>query len=301
MQQERVAAGSGVTRGRERGIDDGIAELPGQELGRRRSAQGARAHGHRRQVAGQLTEDRRVGRPFRRPQRRGDEHREAVETMCQVGQEAQRRTVAPLEIVDQDRERAVGRQVGREPVEAVQGGERRVVRPLPVVRLGDDAEDVACGGRRTGQGELLRDAVDQDRLEELPHDAEGNARSRALLRAVNGRKPAAAALRRTSDSSRDLPIPAGPSRSRTTPPPPATWRTAASSAAISLSRSRSSGGDMLSSPGSVSRVDGADRGPCRLPECHPRRRQGRGEINRKGRSSGRGAVLLALFPGMAAP
>ena len=54
-----------------------------------------------------------------------DQHRHAVEPAGEVGEEAQRGGVAPLQVVDGEHQRAVGREVDRQPVQPVQDGEGR--------------------------------------------------------------------------------------------------------------------------------------------------------------------------------
>ena len=58
--------------------------------------------------------------------RRGDEHGLALQPAHEVGEEAQRRAVAPVQVVDLEQQRPLGGEVEREPVQAVQGGERGV-------------------------------------------------------------------------------------------------------------------------------------------------------------------------------
>ena len=87
-----------------------------------------------------------------------------------------------MNVVDQQRERPVPREVGREPVERVAGSERvvRGDRARPVELEPEDRRGEACGARE--QGLRLDRRVAQDLVEELPDDAE---RERALeLRAA---------------------------------------------------------------------------------------------------------------------
>jgi hypothetical protein len=170
-----------VAGGGERRVDGTCvpAQARGQQLGGRRLTERPRSQGHRRRVPGQFAEHRHVHRPLGRAQGAGDEYGQPVEAPCQVGEEAQRSPVTPVQVVDDDRQRAVDGEVGREPVQAVERGERRV----PVAGLDDDVEHLAGRGRRTDQSSLLRGGIHQRRLEELTHHAE---RERPLQRTAPG-------------------------------------------------------------------------------------------------------------------
>ena len=123
-QQQRVAAGRLVAGGAERRVGAG-AEALAHELIDRGEAQRPRAQRERRGVAGDLAEQRRVGRRLAGAQRGGDERGDAVEPAGEVGEEAQRRAVAPVQVVDREQQRPLGGEVEREPEEPVQRGERR--------------------------------------------------------------------------------------------------------------------------------------------------------------------------------
>jgi hypothetical protein len=72
---------------------DGFSgERPGSERGRER-------------IGGDLREQRRVGTSLRGTKRRDDEHRESLETPHEVGEETQRRLVAPVQVVDGEEQR----------------------------------------------------------------------------------------------------------------------------------------------------------------------------------------------------
>ena len=110
---------------------------------------------------------------LRRASRDGDEEGQALEAALEVREPAERRAVGPVEIVDRDHRRAAQRDVGREPVEPVEHGERDV----GLVLVG------ACqlhvleerGRERRCPSEELRALVArrprEHRLEELAHDA----------------------------------------------------------------------------------------------------------------------------------
>ena len=163
-----------------------------------------------------------------------DEHGRAVEPPGEVGEEAQRRPVAPVQVVDGEQQRPFRGEVEREPVEAVQGGERR--GGLAVARALDREQR---RGARRGAGERALPV----RRPRRPRRAGARRRSRTRARAPTER--AASTRSRPSARSRspasrpDLPIPAGPSIRTKRPCPPAAAATTSSSAASSASRSRS--------------------------------------------------------------
>ena len=200
--------------------DGGLAQEPGPRHRRRLSA-------HRQE---RVVPRCRLGRPQRDDQRQG----QPLEPRREVGQPAKGRPVRPVGIVDRDHEGPASREVGGEPVEAVEDGEGRVVGR----RLSELArEQRARGGRRSGQ-ELVALAVlraRQPSLEELTHHAEREARLE--LRAACAQHLTAEAFRRphAASSSDVLPIPAPPSTMRTPP-----RSSSASIAASSRSRSSSS-------------------------------------------------------------
>ncbi len=105
-----------------------------------------------------------IGPRLRRAQRRGDQHRRAVEPPREVGEEAQRRPVRPVEVVDGQQQRLLRGEVEREPVERVQRRERG--RALLVGRLLEQR-----AGGRGGARQLA--ACGDPGLEQLAHDAVG--------------------------------------------------------------------------------------------------------------------------------
>ena len=175
--QQRVAARRLLARGREGRVR--LAEETGDQPACRLRAQRGGGEVDGRRVRGQLGQQRAGG--LRGPLGRDDEHRQAIEPLAQIGQEAQRGVVAPLDVVDREHERLLGRGVGHEPVQGVQRGEGGLVGVL------DGGED--AGGR--GRGALQPRRL--GRLEELAHDAE---REGALERArAGGEHPQAVLLR----------------------------------------------------------------------------------------------------------
>ena len=101
------------------------------------------------------------------------EHRNAFEPVQDVGEVAERRAIAPVQIVDREKQRRFRAEVHGQPVEAVQGGEAPVIGGVVLRRLFREPED---GGRRRGspgQSSRTDGVVHEMRLEQLSHDAEG--------------------------------------------------------------------------------------------------------------------------------
>ena len=123
--QQRVAAGRAVHGGRE-GVVGLRPERPADELADRGAGQRPGADRRGRQIGGDLADERRVGARLRAPRGDREQDRQALEPPRQVGEEAQRRAVAPVQVVDREHERPVAGEVEQQPVEAVQRRERRV-------------------------------------------------------------------------------------------------------------------------------------------------------------------------------
>ena len=116
-------------------------------------------------IVGDLGQQRGVGRRVAGADAGGDQHRLALEPADQVGEKPQRRAVAPLEVVDLEQQRALGGEVERQPVQAVERGERRVAGRRSLVGRGEhDARGRGGAGQCVGIGD--------DGLEELADDAE---------------------------------------------------------------------------------------------------------------------------------
>ena len=79
------------------------------------------------------------------PEPAEDPDRGALEPVGEVGEEAQRRAVAPVEVVDDEQQGRVGGEVQRQPVEPVERGEGDVAGRS---RLAAELEDRlgGCGG-----------------------------------------------------------------------------------------------------------------------------------------------------------
>ena len=170
-EQQRVAAGRGVAGVAERGLGRLAEPLAHQRLGAH-AAQRAGLDGPRVRVVGDLGEQRRVGARLAAAHGHRQQDRQPFEPSREVGEEAQRRPVAPVEVVDGEQQRLLGREVRGEPEEPVERGERRHAAAVGPRREVGRAED---GGRRCGRaGERLRAArrIGHGRLEQLAHDAE---------------------------------------------------------------------------------------------------------------------------------
>ena len=162
--EQRVAAG-GLVAGLAEGAVGLRAEAAGDEPADGLLRQRARPHVRGRGVVGDLGQQRRVGRRVAGPHGGRDQHRLALQAPHQVGQEAQRRAIAPVQIVDLEQQRLLGGEVEREPVQPVQGGEGGVAGRGAVV--GRDEDDAGGGGRAR-----QRFGIADHGLEELAHDAE---------------------------------------------------------------------------------------------------------------------------------
>ena len=115
-----------------------------------------------------LGQQRRVGARLARPDGGGDQDRQPLQPPGEIGEEAQRRAVAPVQVVDREQQRPLAGEVGGEPEQAVERGERRDARLVGVGRA-----EHRRGGRG-GTGERGRAAlrIGGEPLEQLPDDAE---------------------------------------------------------------------------------------------------------------------------------
>jgi hypothetical protein len=161
-QQQRVAAGGVVAGGAEQRVRGG-AEPVAHEHGDGVRAQWAGADRQGRRVLRQLGDQAGVGARLGGAERGGEQDRQALQPPREVREEAQRRAVAPVQVVDGQQQRPLGGDVRGEPVEPVQRRERRDA----LAHLG---EHRAGGRRRTGERRAgpRRDVA----LEQLAHDAE---------------------------------------------------------------------------------------------------------------------------------
>jgi hypothetical protein len=113
-----------------------------------------------------------IGAGIGAAERRTHDDRHVLEPPGEVGEEAERWTVAPVEVVDRHEELPVGRRVRGEPVQPVERGERGVGgrRRRVGIRGAEDRLRRRGSAREPARAYVL---VTQDRLEELPDDSEG--------------------------------------------------------------------------------------------------------------------------------
>ena len=95
----------------------------------------------------ELLQDRLVGVGLRGAHAGHEEDRKLVQPPRQVGEEAERGAVAPVEIVHDQEQRALGGQVDGQPVEPVQHAEETLAERLAAVSI-----LVPEDGRRRARG-----------------------------------------------------------------------------------------------------------------------------------------------------
>ena len=198
-----------MARGAERLL--GVGSQPSaHELGHGGFGQRAGMHRHRHGIVGYLGEQPGVGRLLGRARGRRDDYLQAFQPALEVRHETQRRLVTPMQVVDQQQQRSVGGDVRRDPEQAVENAE------------GDVGRGVAFIGRLEHPRRRLRGAghpprtvggIDQEGIEQLPHDAERQFALEVAPAGGSARNPAPSAASRVAASSRLFPIPAGPSTS----------------------------------------------------------------------------------------
>ncbi len=169
-------------------------------------------------------------------------HRQVVDAPGEVGEEAQRRRVRPVRVIDREQHGAALRQVRAQPVEAVEDGEGRVDhRALRAgrrfrgrARTGRAARDAAppSSSSRCSGGAPSSGGSSSCRTTPCP-----NSSSSSDPRAVSTRSPAARASSRAAATSCVLPIPATPSTTMNVPRPSVAATRASWSRASSRSRS----------------------------------------------------------------
>jgi hypothetical protein len=121
-EEQRVAAGDLRAGGAEALVR--VVAQPGPDhLGDRRSAQRPRPHRTGSRVVADLGDQGRIGAGVGAPKRRAHERGHVLEAAYEVGGEAERGAVAPLEVIDREHERAIRGDVRGEPIKAVKSGE----------------------------------------------------------------------------------------------------------------------------------------------------------------------------------
>ena len=190
-----------MARGAERLL--GVGSQPSaHELGHGGLAQRAGMHRDRHGIVGYLGEQPGVGRLLGRARGRRDEYVQAFQPALEVRDETQRRLVTPMQVVDQQQQRSVGGDVRRDPEQAVENAEGDVGLGVAVIgRLEHPCRRLRGAGHppRTVGG------IDQEGIEQLPHDAE---RQFALEVAPTGGKHAeTGALRRFTSRGEQSALP----------------------------------------------------------------------------------------------
>ena len=158
----------------------------------------------------------------------------AVEPVRQVGEEAERRPIAPLEVVDDEQHRLVAGDVEGHPEEAVEDREGDVAAGDGLLRGCVAASKRPAAGAAAPAKARIGAGLGDDALEELADDAEARSRSRARCPAPNGPRSPRSAAR--SGDLRDQHALADPGRSldeRPTVPPPAAIASSAAAVASS--------------------------------------------------------------------
>ena len=146
VEQERVAVGGGMAGLGEGGLDT-LAQPVAQDLGHRRRRERP-GHEHLRvRLAQELLQDRLVGVGLRRAHAAHEHDRKLVQPPRQVGEEAERGAVAPVELVHDQQQRPFGGQVDGQPVEPVQHAEQALAERLAAVPV-----LVPEDGRRRARG-----------------------------------------------------------------------------------------------------------------------------------------------------
>ena len=270
-QQQRVA-GRGAVAGLDEAVIGRLAEPLAHEVADRVEVERLGPHRDRREVVDELGQQGLDVVALAGAQGRHEQDGQALEPAQQVGEEAQRTVVAPLQVVDGKQQRAVRGEVDGQPVEPVQHGEGPVRALVRRVRGGvEHAGGRGCGSARAatpGAPGRLRAGSKSWRTAPKP-----NSRSIWLPRAPSVVAPWSAAIRFASPSSRLFPMPDGPSTRASRP-----WPDHASS------RQMRSSASSRSRPTSV--VDRGE-GRCGAPRRHLGRALG-GYVGTCVRGRGRG-------------
>ena len=175
LDEEWRPAGGLHRGGSERRCRDG-AEPLGQDPGHRRLAERTRADDG---GAGVALEDAEHGVALAGLARSQGEHEregELVQARAQEGEEAQRRGVGPVGVVDEQQQRALRGQVRAEPVEAVEHGEARVRSGRRGTRVAARQPEQVGGMAARALEQALpprRAGLRERRLEQLPGHPEG--------------------------------------------------------------------------------------------------------------------------------
>ena len=196
--EEGDAAGRALAGGGEVGLrraPEAVLDQAPDRAGRERR----RAQDARERIGEQEREQRRGGALGLRARGHDERERQLLQARQQEGQEAQRRRVGPVRVVDGEHERAVAGEVRAQPVEAVQDGERRVGGGgLAAVRARARQAEQPPGHAGRPLQQVVAGAggdLGQRGLEQLAHDAEGEvalelSAARAQRARARGRRTA---------------------------------------------------------------------------------------------------------------
>jgi hypothetical protein len=169
VEQERISLGRRVARLGERRVDtfaETIADDLGNGVGRQRPGQ---QHLSVR-LARHLFEDGLICVGLGRPHACDERHRHVLQPPGEIGQKAERRGVAPVQVVHDQHQRSLSGEVDREPVEPVEPCKHALLGW--VVRRHALAEHGRRAFGRPDQQPRPRVLRDEQRLVELTHDAE---------------------------------------------------------------------------------------------------------------------------------
>ena len=133
-------------------------------------AERPRTHRDGQRVARDLAQERRLPLEPGRSQATDHQDGQSLQPAPEVARNRSDGAIAPVQVVDGEQQRPVLAQVQRQPVETVQGRERRIGRRLAGRQRPAGLEDRARWCRRPGQ--RRRVACRQLRLEELADDTE---------------------------------------------------------------------------------------------------------------------------------
>ncbi len=150
----------------------GLAAEPlGHELADGARTEVPEADRHRRGIADEVRHEGRIGAGVGAAQPGHDAERRSLQPMGEVGEEPQRRPVAPVQVVDDQDGGLLAGEVLRHPVEPVQDGEGDVATRRRLLVPG--REDRVGGRGGVGEGRGAPGLRPQASLEELADDAEG--------------------------------------------------------------------------------------------------------------------------------
>jgi len=173
--QEGIAAGGLVARGAERTGGVRPERVPDQ-LGDAGRAQRRRTQDDPGRVGEHVGEEGDLDARLVWPHRDDHQDGQAVDTTHEVGEPAQRRAIAPVQVVDGQRQRLPLGEIDRQPVQAVEHGEAGVLARA----RGRRQRGIGREQRRRQAGQATEQLLavgcrrsDDGRLEQLPDDAVG--------------------------------------------------------------------------------------------------------------------------------